>query len=207
MLAGAKLTLFLFCFTLLFSLPLGLLFSFVRIGRRRIPRTIMGGYIWVMRGTPLLLQLFFVYYGLPFLPGFEGLIVLDRLPAASLTFVLNYAAYFAEIFRGGIASVDPGQYEAARVLGFSRYKTATKIVIPQMFKVVLPAVSNESITLVKDTALVTVLGLGELLHFAKIAVNRDSNVAAFAVAAIFYLAMTAALTGLFQKLETRYNYE
>lgn len=207
MLEGTKLTLLLFGVTLLFSLPLGLVFSFVRISRHAVPRRIMGGYVWLMRGTPLLLQLFFVYYGLPFLPGMEGLVVLDRFPAAALTFVLNYAAYFAKIFRGGIASVDRGQYEAARVLGFSKFKTATKIVIPQMFKVVLPAVSNESITLVKDTALVTALGLGELLHFAKVAVNRDSNVAAFAVAAVFYLVMTAVLTWIFQKFEKRYSFE
>lgn len=207
MLAGTKLTLLLFGLTLLFSLPLGLILAFIRIGRLKPLRAAVGGYICVMRGTPLLLQLFFVYYGLPFLPGFEGIFVLERFPAAAFTFVLNYAAYFAEIFRGGIASVDRGQHEAAKVLGFGWFKTATKIVIPQMFKVVLPAVCNESITLVKDTALITALGLGELLHFAKVAVNRDSDAAAFAVAALFYLAMTAVLTALFRNLEERYTFE
>ncbi len=103
--------------------------------------------------------------------------------------------------------MDKGQHEAARVLGFSIYQTAMKIVVPQMFKVVLPAVCNESITLVKDTALVTVLGLGELLHFAKAAVNRDSNISAFIVAGVFYLVMTAVITWVFKKLEDRFMFE
>jgi len=206
-LEGTKLTLTLFAITLAFSLPLGLLTSFIRIGRFAFLRRAAAFYITVTRGTPLLLQLFFVYYGLPFFPGIKGLIVLDRFPAAALTFVFNYAAYFAEIFRGGILSVDRGQHEAARVLGFSKYQTAMKIVVPQMFKVVLPAVCNESITLVKDTALVTVLGLGELLHFAKAAVNRDSNISAFIVAGVFYLVMTTVITWVFKKLEDHFMFE
>ena len=159
-----------------------------------------------MRGTPLLLQLYFFYYGLPFIPGMKNVIVLDRLTAAMLAFALNYAAYFCEIFRGGIISVDKGQYEAARVLGFSKVQTLFKIVLPQMLRVSLPAIANESITLVKDTALVTVIGVTEILYFAKATVNRQAVFTAYPVAAVFYLLMTWVITRLFDYLERKYSF-
>ena len=162
--------------------------------------------VWVMRGTPLLLQLYFFCYGITFLPGIGDYLVMDRFQAAILAFILNYAAYFCEIFRGGILSVDKGQYEAAKVLGYSKWQTTTKIVIPQMLKVCLPPVSNECITLVKDTALVTAIGVTEILYFAKASVNRDVNATAYLVAAAFYLLMTYGLTKLFQYLEKKYSY-
>ena len=203
---GLKYTVSLFFITVLESIPIGLLLSFTRVGRSRILKGVVGAYVWVMRGTPLLLQLYFFCYGITFLPGIGDYLVMDRFQAAILAFILNYAAYFCEIFRGGILSVDKGQYEAAKVLGYSKWQTTTKIVIPQMLKVCLPPVSNECITLVKDTALVTAIGVTEILYFAKASVNRDVNATAYLVAAAFYLLMTYGLTKLFQYLEKKYSY-
>lgn len=203
---GLKYTVSLFFITVLVSIPIGLLLSFTRVGRSRILKGVVGAYVWVMRGTPLLLQLYLFCYGITFLPGIGDYLVMDRFQAAILAFILNYAAYFCEIFRGGILSVDKGQYEAAKVLGYSKWQTTTKIVIPQMLKVCLPPVSNECITLVKDTALVTAIGVTEILYFAKASVNRDVNATAYLVAAAFYLLMTYGLTKLFQYLEKKYSY-
>jgi polar amino acid transport system permease protein len=154
-----------------------------------------------MRGTPLLLQIIFVFFGLPIVG-----ITFDRFPAAILAFVLNYAAYFGEIFRGGIESIDKGQYDAAKVLGFTPAKTFTRIILPQMIKIVLPSVANEVITLIKDTSLVYVVGLGELLRAGKIASNRDVSLVPLVVVGVFYLVLTAVLTAIFQKLEEKYSY-
>ncbi len=203
---GLKYTVSLFFITVLVSIPIGLLLSFTRVGRSRVLKGLVGAYVWVMRGTPLLLQLYFFCYGITFLPGIGDYLVMDRFQAAILAFILNYAAYFCEIFRGGILSVDKGQYEAAKVLGYSKWQTTTKIVIPQMLKVCLPPVSNECITLVKDTALVTAIGVTEILYFAKASVNRDVNATAYLVAAAFYLLVTYGLTKLFQYLEKKYSY-
>ena len=203
---GLKYTVSLFFITVLVSIPIGLLLSFTRVGRSKVLKGVVGAYVWVMRGTPLLLQLYFFCYGITFLPGIGDYLVMDRFQAAILAFILNYAAYFCEIFRGGILSVDKGQYEAAKVLGYSKWQTTTKIVIPQMLKVCLPPVSNECITLVKDTALVTAIGVTEILYFAKASVNRDVNATAYLVAAAFYLLMTYGLTKLFQYLEKKDSY-
>ena len=203
---GLKYTVSLFFITVLVSIPIGLLLSFTRVGRSKVLKGVVGAYVWVMRGTPLLLQLYFFCYGITFLPGIGDYLVMDRFQSAILAFILNYAAYFCEIFRGGILSVDKGQYEAAKVLGYSKWQTTTKIVIPQMLKVCLPPVSNECITLVKDTALVTAIGVTEILYFAKASVNRDVNATAYLVAAAFYLLMTYGLTKLFQYLEKKYSY-
>jgi len=203
---GVKYTVALFAVTIIGSLPLGLVLTFLRIGKNRILRGITAFYVYIMRGTPLLLQLYFFYFGLPFIPGMQNVIVLDRLSAAMLAFVLNYAAYFCEIFRGGLISVDKGQYEAARVLGFSKAQTLGKIVLPQMLRVSLPSIANESITLVKDTALVTAIGVTEILYFAKATVNRQAVFTAYPVAAVFYLVMTFAITELFEYLERKYSF-
>ena len=203
---GLKYTVSLFFITVLVSIPIGLLLSFTRVGRSKGLKGVVGAYVWVMRGTPMLLQLYFFCYGITFLPGIGDYLVMDRFQAAILAFILNYAAYFCEIFRGGILSVDKGQYEAAKVLGYSKWQTTTKIVIPQMLKVCLPPVSNECMMLVKDTALVTAIGVTEILYFAKAEVNRDVNATAYLVAAAFYLLMTYGLTKLFQYLEKKYSY-
>ena len=206
MLPGVQYTIGLFSITVLLSIPLGLGLALLRNSRVRALKGLTGFYVWIMRGTPLLLQLFFFYYGLTFIPFVGPYLAMGRFQAACVTFVLNYAAYFCEIFRGGILSVEKGQYEAAQVLGFSKWQTNLKIVFPQMLKVSLPAVSNECITLVKDTALITAIGVTEILYFAKSAVNRDVDVSAYAIAAIIYLIMTYGLTKLFNWLEKKFNY-
>jgi polar amino acid transport system permease protein len=206
MLAGLQYTAGLFCVTIIFSMPLGMLLALVRTGKEPLTRSLTGGYVWIMRGTPLLLQLYFFYFGLPAIPVIGPYLTMGRFTAACVTFVLNYAAYFCEIFRGGILSVGKGQYEAAQVLGFSKWQTTLKIVLPQMLRVSLPSISNECITLVKDTALITAIGVTEILYFAKSAVNRDVNASAYAVAAVIYLIMTYGLTKLFQWLERKFQY-
>ena len=193
-------TLKIFALTLIFSLPLGLVFTLGSISRVLPLRWLARAYIWIFRGTPLMLQLFFVYYGLPFL----GL-TFDRFPAAVLTFVFNYAAYFAEIYRGGIQSIDRGQHEAAKTLGFTPWQTMRLIIIPQTVSRVIPPVCNETITLVKDTALVTAIGVGELLKAAQGAVNRDVNITAYVVAALIYLAITFVMTMAYERLEKYFS--
>ncbi len=206
MLPGLQYTVGLFAVTVVLSIPLGMGLALLRNSRARVLRGLTGFYVWIMRGTPLLLQLFFFYYGLTFLPVVGPYLTLGRFQAACVTFVLNYAAYFCEIFRGGILSVEKGQYEAAQVLGFTKWQTNLKIVFPQMLKVSLPSVSNECITLVKDTALITAIGVTEIIYFAKSAVNRDVNVSAYVIAAVLYLVMTYGLTKLFNWLEKKFRY-
>jgi polar amino acid transport system permease protein len=149
-----------------------------------------------MRGSPLMLQLLFVYFALPSFG-----ILLPDVAAAVLAFVLNYAAYFAEIFRAGIQSIQKGQYEAARALGFTYVQTMRRIIVPQMIKRVLPPVGNETITLVKDTSLVYVLAMNDLLRAARTIVQREFDMTPFFIAAVFYLAMTFIVTRVFNWLE------
>lgn len=190
-----------FFITLSISLPLGIIVALGRLSKIRLFSLFTGIYIWIMRGTPLLLQLIFIFFGLPIVG-----ITFDRFPAAIIAFTLNYGAYFGEIFRAGIQSIDKGQYEATEVLGLSHKQTFFRIILPQMIKRVLPPISNEVITLVKDTALVYVVGLDELLRAAKIASNRDASLAPLVAVAVFYLLLTAVLTGVFKKLEDNYGY-
>ncbi len=199
---GSLVTLKLFFITLSLALPLGLALALIRISNNRAASHAVNGYIWLMRGTPLMLQLLFVYYALPFLPVVG--VRLPDFPAAILAFTLNYAAYFAEIFRAGIQSIDRGQYEGARVLGFSYGQTMRRIVLPQVVKRILPPMSNETITLVKDTSLIYVLALNDLLRAARGIVQRDFTITPFVVAAAFYLLMTLVLTWFFQRLEKRH---
>ena len=200
--AGALVTLKLFFITLVLSIPLGLTLALMRISSIKPLSSAVGAYIWLMRGTPLRLQLLFVYVALPFVP-YIGV----RLPdfqAAVVAFALNYAASFAEIFRAGIKSVDRGQYEGAKVLGMTYAQTMRRIVLPQMWARILPPVSNETITLVKDTSLIYVLALNDLLRVARGVVQRDFSFTPFIVAAAFYLIMTLVLTWGFQYLEKKY---
>ncbi len=197
---GVAITLQLFFATLVFSLPLGLLLSLARISRRHWLSFVVETYIWLMRGTPLMLQLLFVYFALPGVG-----ILLPDFWAALLAFSLNYAAYFAEIFRAGIQSIERGQYEAAKTLGMTYVQTMQRIILPQMVKRVLPPISNETITLVKDTSLVYILAMNDLLRAARTIVQREFDMTPFIVAGAFYLAMTFVLTWLFKKLEQRYD--
>lgn len=206
---GLGITIKIFFATLLLSLPLGLLLSLGRISKIKPLSGAIGIYLLIFRGTPLMLQLFFVYFGLPFvkIPNpFTGemmRLALDKYPAALLAFVLNYAAYFAEIFRGGIIGVQKGQYEAAKALGLNYGQTMRLVIIPQMLRSIVPPVANEAIVLVKDTALVSSIALIDILRCAQQAVNRDMNVAAYAVVAVFYLIFTFILTKLFEYIEKR----
>lgn len=207
MLIGCGLTIKLFMVTIVLSIPLGLIMTFLYISKNKVISKILGFYILIMRGTPLLLQIFFVYFGMPFIPYIgKYLVISDRFTAGAIAFVLNYAAYFAEIFRGGILAVDKGQYEAAKVLGISELQTKVKIVIPQMFRISLPAVANETIILLKDTALITAIGLSDLLKVTKSIVNSSTNVSAYIVAAAFYLVLSYLLSLLFKKLEEKFAF-
>ena len=197
--SGAQVTLKLFVITMALSIPLGLVLALVRISRLRSLSAAVGAYIWLMRGTPLMLQLLFIYFALPFVPVIG--VRLPDFPSAVVAFALNYAAYFAEIFRAGIQSIDRGQYEGAKVLGLTYGQTMRRIILPQMWTRILPPVSNETITLVKDTSLIYVLALNDLLRVARGMVQRDFTFTPFIVAGCFYLGMTLILTWVFQYLE------
>ena len=202
MFEGVKILLELFFVTTIFSIPLGIVVAFVRLSNNKIASSVSSFYIWIMRGSPLLLQMMFFYYVLPII---SPKLVFDQLTVAFIAFVINYAAYYAEVFRG-LLSIDKGQFEAAKVLGFDKITMYKRIILPQLTKRVLPPVSNELITLVKDTSLVYILGLNDLLRVATAASNREASLMPFAYAAVIYLVMTAILTKLTALLEKRYSY-
>lgn len=195
---GLNVTLSLYIITIIFSTPLGLLLALGRLSKIKTFNYIIDFYIWIFRGTPLLLQLFFVYYGLPIVG-----ITFSPLTAASLTFIINYSAYLCEIFRGSILGVDKGQYEAAKVLGFSYAKTMKRIIIPQSLRTALPALSNEAIALVKDTALVSVIGTAEILRNSKEIVTRDFTITPFIICGIFYLILSTLILLVFKKINKK----
>ena len=201
MMDGLKTTLILSVITLLLSLPLSVITALLRIHAIKPIRSLVSIYIYVMRGTPLLLQLMFIFFGLPYMN-----IVLERESAAILAFILNYTAYFAEIVRGGLQSIDKGQYEAAKILGMNKKNTFFKIILPQVIKNILPAMGNETITLIKDTSLVYILGLGDLLRAGKIAANTMSSMIPFMLVGIIYLIVIAVLTKTFVLLEKHFAY-
>jgi len=199
LLAGAWVTAKLFFWPLLFSLPLGLPIALGSSSRFWPIKALCRAYVFVFRGTPLLLQRFFFYFFLPI--AFD--ITMDAFTTGVITFILNYAAYFAEIYRGGINGIDKGQYEAAHALGLTKRQTMFGIILPQTFKIILPPVSNEAIVLVKDTALVSVIAVSELMKASRGAVNRDVDMTAYILAAVIYLLMTLLLTILSNYLEKR----
>lgn len=200
MLDGCWISFQVFIITIVLSIPLGILLSLGRVPGISILQKLIGFYVWVLRGTPLMLQIFFIYFVLPSvgirLPDFES---------AILAFVLNYAAYFCEIFRAGIQAIPKGQYEAAHTLGMNYVQTMRRIILPQVIRVILPPISNETITLVKDTSLVYVLAMNDLMRTARNLVQRDFNIMPFIVAAVFYLLATLVLTMLFERLEKHYS--
>ena len=152
-----------FILTLILSLPFGMLLALIRISKVSLFRRLAGAYIYLMRGTPLMLQIMFIYYGLPLMLNIQ----INDFPAAILAFVANYAAYFAEIFRGGIQSIGKGQYEGAKVLGFTYKQTMWHIILPQVVKRVIPPLGNEVITLLKDTSLVYILAMNDLMRVTR----------------------------------------
>ena len=197
-LKGMKLTVNLYVVTMLFSLPLGILLSLGRVSKNTTLCNMIQVYTWVFRGTPLLLQLFFVYYGLPVVG-----ITLTPFAAASLTFVINYTAYFCEIFRGSILGIDPGQYEAAKVLGMKYWQTMIRIIIPQALITALPPLSNEAISLIKDTSLVSAIGMAEILRNSRELVTRDFSITPFFICAVVYLGLSTIVVIFFKRMEKK----
>jgi polar amino acid transport system permease protein len=224
MLEGAFTSLRVFFLTLLFSVPLALPVAFGRMSKNPPVRAIVNFYLLVMRGTPLILQLIFIYFAPKYFyaflhNNFSALIVsgafwdgaravlsYNRFTAVIIAFSLNYAAYFAEIYRGGIESIPGGQYEAAKVLGFTRSGTFLRIILPQVVKRILPASGNEVITLVKDTALAQVIGVAELFHAAQNAAAREFSTMPIFVAGLFYLVMNWMVTAAFARVEKKLSY-
>ncbi|MCM3317389.1 amino acid ABC transporter permease [Rummeliibacillus stabekisii] len=207
MLQGSQMTLLLFIIAIVLSIPLGFLLTLAVNSSIKLLSLLAQAYIYIMRGTPLLLQLLIICFGLPMIPGIGQYLVLDRFTAACIGFILNYAAYFAEIFRGGLLAIDKGQYEAAQVLGLNKLQTTVRVILPQMFRIAIPSLANESVTLIKDTALLYAVAVPELLHFAETAVNRDFTIMPFFIAGIIYLIMTLILTLLFKWIERRFTFE
>ena len=204
LLSGLATTFEIFILTLIFALPLGLILAFGLLSKFTPLKRLVQILVWIIRGTPLMLQLMVVYFGPYYLFGMK-VTATYRFYAVIIGFALNYAAYFAEIFRSGIQSIERGQYEAAKCLGFSYIQTMRRIIIPQMIKRVLPPISNETITLVKDTSLIYVLAMNDLLRTTRNLVQRDFSITPFLVAGVFYLLMTLVLTYGFDKLEKRFS--
>ncbi len=202
---GMGVTLGTFAVTLVLSIPIGALVSLCRVSRVRVLRWISGFYTWVLRGTPLLLQMFLIFFGLPAV----GIRLFGRmrLPYVFFAFIINYAAYFAEIFRSGIQSVEKGQIEAAKLLGLSNAQINLKIVMPQVIKRTLPSIGNEIITLIKDTSLVYALGITEIFKIAKSISTRDVTLTPYIVVGVIYLILTAVITKLLNQAEKKVYYE
>ena len=194
-----------FAVTLIFSLPLGLLISFGRMSKNPVIRTIVKFYISIMRGTPLMLQLMVVYFGPYYLLGIR--VGNDyRLWAAFIGFVINYAAYFAEIYRSGIQSMLAGQYEAAKMLGYSRTQTFFRIIFPQVIKRILPSITNEVITLVKDTSLAFTISVMEMFTVAKALASSQVSMIPFVAAGLFYYVFNLLVAVVMEHAEKRLNY-
>ena len=194
-----------FVITLLFSLPLGLIVAFGRLSKNRVISMIVKFYISIMRGTPLMLQLMVVYFGPYYLfhikvgSGY-------RLTATFIGFVINYAAYFAEIYRSGIVSMDRGQYEAAKLLGYSKGQTFVRIILPQVIKRILPAITNEVITLVKDTSLAFSISYVEMFTIAKQIAAAKTTMVPFVAAGIFYYIFNFVVAWVMELLEKKFSY-
>ncbi|WFA08059.1 amino acid ABC transporter permease [Tissierella sp. Yu-01] len=201
---GLKITIGVFLATLVLSIPLSLIIAKLRMSKNKVIAKITGTYIYIMRGTPLLLQLMFIFFGFHYIPviGFA----FSRYQAIIVAFVLNYTAYFAEIFRGGINSIDVGQSEASAVLGLSKKFTFMKVILPQVVKNVMPSVGNEVITLVKDTSLVYILGVADILKAAKSVSNTYSTFIPYIFVGIVYLLITAILTKVLDNIENKFSY-
>lgn len=193
-----------FLLTLLLSLPLGLLVAFGRMSKNGIIRGIIKFYISIMRGTPLMLQLIVVYFAPYYIFGWS--INGYRFPAIIIAFAVNYAAYFAEIYRGGIESMPKGQYEAAEVLGFTKAQTFFKIILPQVIKRILPSVTNEVITLVKDTSLAFVLAQAEMFTIAKQIAAKEASIIPLMVAGLFYYVFNFLVAIVMERIEKKLDY-
>ncbi len=205
LLGGMVTSIEIFLLTLLFSLPLGLVVAGGRMSKFAPLRWIAKVYISIMRGTPLMLQLIVVFFA-PYYVFGVNLSADYRFIAVIIAFTINYAAYFAEIYRGGIESINSGQYEAAQVLGYSKFETFFIIILPQVFKVVLPSITNEVITLVKDTSLSFVIAIPEMFTVAKQIAAADASIAALLVAGVFYYVFNILVAFIMEHIESRLDY-
>ena len=202
---GMGISIQIFVVTLIVSLPLGLVVAFGRMSRNKVLQTIVKVYISVMRGTPLMLQLMVVYFGPYYLFGIR-VGTSYRLWATFIGFSINYAAYFAEIYRSGIQSMPAGQYEAAYILGYSRFQTFFKIILPQVIKRILPSVTNEVITLVKDTSLAFTLSVAEMFSIAKALAASQTNMIPFVAAGLFYYIFNLVVAVAMEWFEKKLDY-
>ena len=201
---GLKVTVSLFCIVWILSIPGGILMAMLRLSKLPLVDKLVDAFVYLMRGTPLMLQILFVYYALPIIT--DGAIQMDDATAAVLTFVLNYAAYLCEIFRGGIQSISRGQYEGAKVLGFTYAQTMRKIILPQATKLMLPNFVNQFVIALKDTTIVSAIGLVELFQTGKIIIARNyQSFKMYAILAVFYLVIITLLTRFAKKLEKKVN--
>lgn len=203
--SGMLVSIEIFVLTLVFSLPLGLVVAFGRMSKIAPVRWLAKIYISIMRGTPLMLQLMVVYFGPYYIFGIR-ISSTYRMTAVLIGFAINYAAYFAEIYRGGIESISVGQYEAARVLGYSRVQTFFRIIFPQVVKRILPSVTNEVITLVKDTSLAFVLAVAEMFTMAKQIAAAQTSMVPFVAAGIFYYVFNLIVAVGMEAIEKKLDY-
>lgn len=203
--SGMLVTFEIFFLTLLFSLPLGMVLSFGRMSENKILQNLTKAYISIMRGTPLMLQLMVVFFGPYFIFG-VSLNASYRFIATIIGFVLNYAAYYAEIYRSGIESMPRGQYEAAEVLGYTKNQTFFRIILPQVIKRILPSITNEVITLVKDTSLAFVIAVSEMFTAAKQIAAAESTMLPFVAAGVFYYVFNLAVALVMEKIEAKFDY-
>lgn len=195
--------LIIYFFTAIFSIPLGIIFAIIYTGKNKFFKVSLSIYAWIFRGTPLMLQLLVVYYGLPML-NFGGYrIVLSAYPAAIITFTINYAAYLMEIIRSGIESIEKGQYEAAQILGYNSYQKMRYIILPQAIRRVLPALGSEAINLIKDTSLIYVLAMTELMKRTKEIANIYYIITPYICAFIIYLCLSFFIDRCFKILEKK----
>lgn len=198
LLEGFKTTILFFILTLVGSIPLGLILALIE---QKLPKwlgSIIRVYVYLFRGTPLLLQMMFVFFGLPFVG-----IVLGRFESALFTLIINYAAYFVEIFRGGLNAIPNAQYEALKVLSIDRFTGLRKVILPQLWKIVMPSVGNEVISLIKDTSLIYILGLDELLKTGRTLANQSASLLPFVYVGVIYIVFTGITTFILNKIEQK----
>ena len=203
LLNGFGTTVKLFALTLVFSLPLGLIFSFCSMSKFKPLSALMKIFIWIIRGTPLMLQLIVVFYGPGLIFGWNGL---ERFPAVLIAFVINYSCYFSEIYRGGIESIPKGQYEAGQVLGMTKTQIFFKVVLLQVIKRIIPPMSNEIITLVKDTSLARIIAVYEVIWSAQVYIKSAGLIWPLFYTGAFYLIFNGILTVVFRQIEKKLDY-
>ena len=199
---GLGTTLLIFVLTLILGIPAGILVAVARNSKNRIVKTLIKVYILIIRGTPMMLQIIFIYFA----PYYLFKVTYDRFVAIIIAFVVNYAAYFAEIFRSGILSIPKGQKEAAFTLGFSKTQTFFRILLPQIVKRILPAMSNEVISLIKTTSLAQIIGITEIFALAQKQASYQFSILPLCVAGLMYLVLCTIITYAFNKAEKKYSY-